>query len=110
MENWRKSELQQTLSEVARRCTVDLEFRSLALRDAAAAIAKVNPKPLPDGVQFKFVDNTGCQKTVVLPDPLGKDSDELSEESLESVAGGGDNPPITISGGWSKLPHRGSGS
>lgn len=109
MAHWNNSELQQTISEVARRSAVDPEFRSLALRDSAAAIATVNPRPLPAEIRIIFVDNSGPEKTVPLPDPMVEICDELSEASLESISGGGTNPtnppipPITISGGWSKL-------
>lgn len=105
MAHWTTSELQETISEVARLCAVDPKFRTLALRDSVSAIARVNPKPLPRDIRFRFVDNSGPEKIVPLPDPIPEISDELSEASLESVAGGGDGPPppITISGGWSKL-------
>ena len=107
MAHWTKSELQETISEVARLCTVDRNFRSLALRDSIAAIARVTRKPLPRDIRIKFVDNSGLEKIVPLPDLIPDTTGELSESSLESVAGGGDGPPppppITISGGWSKL-------
>jgi len=86
---------------------VDHKFRSLALRDSIAAIARVNRKPLPPDIRIRFVDNSGPEKIVPLPDLIPEASDELSETALESVAGCGDGPapppPITISGGWSKL-------
>jgi len=107
MAHWTKLELQQTISEVARLCAVDHKFRSLALRDSVAAITRVTRKPLPHDIRIRFVDNSGPEKIVPLPDLIIDTSDELSETSLESVAGGGDGPPppppITISGGWSKL-------
>ena len=71
MNNWTNEELQNTFAEVARRAAINPEFRSLALKDSAAAIAKVNPKPLPQGVTFQFVDNSGPHKIVPLPDPVG---------------------------------------
>jgi hypothetical protein len=103
--HWTHSELQETISEVARLCAVDPKFRSLALRDSAAAIAQVNRKPLPHDFRVRFVDNSGLEKIVPLPDLVPAAEDELSESSLASVSGGGDPPPppVTISGGWSKL-------
>lgn len=105
MADWTKLELQETISEVAGLCAVDPGFRLLALQDSAAAIARVNRKPLPRDIRIKFVDNSGPEKIVPLPDLIPEILDELSETCLESVSGGGDvpPPPITISGGWSKL-------
>lgn len=106
MRDWTNEELQHMLAEVARRAVVNPEFRELALRDAAAAISKISSKPLPEGITFKFVDNSGPVKTVPLPDPL-VDEEELCDEEFENVAGGGGNPPPPppppLSGGWSKI-------
>lgn len=107
MADWTKSELQETIAEVARLCAVDPKFRSLAIRDSVVAIAQVNRKPLPHGIRIRFVDNSGPEKIVPLPDLVPETSEEISAASLESVAGGVNGPallaPITISGGWSKL-------
>jgi hypothetical protein len=66
---------------------VDLEFRELALRDPAQAIAKVTTKAMPPDRSFQFVDNSGRLKTVVLPDPINE-TEDLSDIELERVAGG----------------------
>ena len=79
-----------------RRSTVDPEFRALALRDSAAAIAKVSPAGPPVDQKITFVDNSGPVLTIALPDPAP--SDQLSEMELESVAGG----TVAIQGQWSK--------
>jgi len=106
MKHWTNEELQHVLLKVARRAAVDCEFRALALRDGDAAIAEVSSKPLPKGISYKFVDNSGPVKIVPLPDFVQTDSDELSEEELEGVAGGDNNPPPPpIAGGWSKIAH-----
>jgi hypothetical protein len=101
MNNWTNEELQRTLNEVARRSTIDPEFRALALENGAEAISKINPKPLTGEMKFHFVDNSGVIKTIPLPDPLLVGTEELSDCDLENVAGGGDPPPV--SGGWSKI-------
>jgi len=93
--NPKLNELQQALREVARRSAVDSEFRKLALTDASAAIAKVYNEPIPGGSSFRFVDNSGPVKTVLLPDPVAG-IEELSEAELEQVAGG------NIAVQWSK--------
>lgn len=101
MSHWTNDELQTTFAEIARRAAVDSQFRALALRDSAAAITKVNPKPLPPGMTFQFVDNSGPHKIIPLPDPVPGISEELSDAELENVAGG----DTSISGGWSKLSY-----
>jgi hypothetical protein len=101
MKNWTNEELHNVFSEVARRAAVNPEFRALALTDSVAAIAKIDPRPLPADMTFKFVDNSGPVKIIPLPDPVPGISEELSEIELENIAGG----DTTISGGWSKLSH-----
>jgi hypothetical protein len=101
MKTWSNEELQQTFSEIARRAAVDPGFRALALKNSVAAIAKINPKPLPEGMTFAFIDNSGPHKIIPLPDPVPGISEELSEVELENVAGG----DVSVSGGWSKLSH-----
>jgi hypothetical protein len=87
MSEWTQQEVDQTLEEIKRRAITDPEFRQIALVNANAAIAQVNPKPIPDTVSIKFADNTGTLKTIVLPDPIAA-ADELSDAELEEVAGG----------------------
>jgi len=87
--SWNNEELIRTSFEVARRAAADDEFMKLALRDGAAAIPRVDPKPLPPGIVVKFVDNRGPLKTIPLPAPADTDEfGEITEEELEAVAGG----------------------
>lgn len=90
--------LQNIITEVSRRSAIDLEYRSLALSDPAAAIAKVSPGPLPADITFRFVDNSGSVKTIALPDPVS--SEDLSEVELEEVAGG--LATLTAGAQWSR--------
>lgn len=89
--NWTTDELSEVLSEVLHRTSVDPQFRALAVKDSVAAISKVNPKPLPTDVTFKFIENTGSVKYIPLPEPV-PGVEELSAEELEAVAGGGAAP------------------
>lgn len=100
MTKWSQSEITRTIEEVKRRAQADPEFRALALSDAAAAIAKVNPRPLPSGITAVFAEapeapeSRGAAGTVIiLPEPLA-DSEEISDEDLEDAAGGDDGPRL----------------
>jgi len=92
----KSNNVQEIINEVTRRSTVDPDFRALAIRDASAAVKKVSQTPLPAGLTFKFVDNSGPVLTVPLPDPVP--SDQLSEMELEHVSGG----TVAVSAQWSK--------
>lgn len=94
MSAWSRSEAQRTLDEVKRRSQLDAEFRELALKNPLAAIARVNPRPLPpDSVRFveshRKAEEVYAPHLIViaLPD-RGQAVDELTADDLESVAGG----------------------
>jgi hypothetical protein len=95
MQEWTQEEADQTVEEVKKRSLTDPEFRALAVNDAKAAIAKVNPKPIPSSLTVRFVDNSGRSKTIVLPDPVAR-VEELSDAELEEVAGGDNNIKLRI--------------
>ncbi|MEM8960968.1 MAG: hypothetical protein AAGD38_05780 [Acidobacteriota bacterium] len=84
---WTQEENRKVMAEVARRSATDPEFRALCFADPSAAIAQVAGRPVPEGVNIRFIDNQGADLTVVLPDPV-KAEGELSDEELEEVAGG----------------------
>ncbi len=99
MTTFSDSKWQDVLKEVAHRAAIDADFRSLALKDSAAAISKVSDLSIPSGTAIKFVENTSTVKTVVLPDAVSEIS-QLSEIELENVAGGS----ISVGGGanWTR--------
>jgi hypothetical protein len=95
MAQWSQDEFNRTIDEVKRRCLVDSGFRILALSQPVAAIAKINPKPLPEGWVVKFIEAAtevpssivSKSLSVVLPETLEK-ADELSDAELQQAAGG----------------------
>jgi len=86
--SWNEQHAQEVLRKVVARATTDMDFRKQALQDPAAAIAKEDPTPIPEGFKIRFVENQGANLTVVLPDPVSAEG-ELSDAELEQVAGGG---------------------
>ena len=87
MPEWTQEEVNKILNEVARKSSVDPEFRKLCLTNPNAAMASVSGTPLPEHFRIRFVENEGATMTVVLPD-LAIAEEELSETELEAVAGG----------------------
>ena len=94
MDKWNEVEIQNMLAEVMKRASTDPEYRALSLSDPVAAVAQVNPRPLPPGFKLRFVDNAGANLTIVLPDAVAA-SGELSDSELAQVAGRFIRPSIT---------------
>jgi hypothetical protein len=103
MNAWSRSEAARTIEEVKRRSATDPEFRALALSNPTAALAKINPRPIPEA-SVRFVESRDAGQeasnsqiiVAVLPDPATTVEEELSDEDLENAAGGG-TPPVGIS-------------
>jgi hypothetical protein len=68
------------------RSATDPEFRKKLLTDSRAALAEYTGKEVKGPFNVVFVENK-AQQTVVLPDPVDPAA-ELSQQELESVAGG----------------------
>jgi len=78
---------QEEMAKVAERASQDAEFRRLAVSDPRAALKEVTGLELPSEFKLQVVDGAGYHATIVLPEMRGA-SDELSDEDLETVAGG----------------------
>lgn len=97
MTAWSRTEASRTIEEARRRSALDPGFRALALSDAAAALARINPRPIPPGsIVFVEIGGTVAEigpnaLVIELPD-LGQSEDELSIGDLEKAAGGSGGP------------------
>lgn len=79
------------LTEIFKRAATDPEFRQLALNDAKAAFDAVEAEL--NGLNLKFVEAGEDDAThiLVLP-PATESPPELTEEELDAVAGGVNQP------------------
>lgn len=80
---------EEVMQAVLERSATDPKFRKDLLTNPREAIAThfgKDAQSMPTNFNVKFVENTGSA-TVVLPDFV-EETAELSEEELESVAGG----------------------
>ena len=83
---WTQEQINEVYAKVQRTAMTDEEFRAELLADAGAAIEKLTGEKLPEDFKVKVVENDPqYAATFVLPPMV---SDELSDEELDSVAGG----------------------
>lgn len=94
---------QHVLEAVLQRSVVDLEFRRQLLHDPRRAMQEALGVSVPANFRVKFIEkDKNVDALVVLPNyqcPEG----ELSEDELETVAGGGGRRPPTDPD-WGEVP------
>lgn len=84
---WTQDKVNEMYVQVQKLAVTDEEFREVLLADPKAAISKVAGETLPDDFKIRVIENDPkYAATFVLPPML---SDELGEEDLDMVAGGG---------------------
>ena len=71
---------------VLERSAIDEAFHQLCLSNPSAALEEVTGKTVPESFKLRFIDNTGFDLTLVLPE-LGT-SRELSNEQRRAVTAG----------------------
>src|SRR5262249_21352209 len=79
------SEQQKVWGQVVAKAWADAAFKARLLADPKAAL-KEQGIVVPEGVQIQVHENTATTFNAILPT---EPSDQLSDEQVESVAGGG---------------------
>lgn len=84
---WTQEEIESAFTEVRKKAVTDKDFRKLVLADPGKAVKQVTGKDVPASVKIKVLENDPAyHMTFVLPDMV---SEEISDNDLEKVAGGG---------------------
>jgi hypothetical protein len=87
---------EQLLQRVSERSATDPAFRAKLLTDPKSAIHEAFGVRVPAGFRLRFIEKgVDDDALVVLPDPAT--AGELSDDLLDAVAGGTDDP---TAGGW----------
>ena len=84
------------LREVIDRATTDREFRTRLLADPASAIRHAFGVILPHNYRIRFIERPRELDALIVLPSMGE---ELDEDDLEQVAGGGDTDADTC-GSW----------
>jgi len=93
--NWTEEKIKEIYETALRSAVTDEEFRAALLEDPKTAIEKLTGTALPENFKLKVLEeDPECDLTILLP-PMA--DDDLSEEELEQVAGGGVTSTILIS-------------
>jgi hypothetical protein len=81
-----REQAEQRFAEVLSRAATDVIFRQQLIAEPRAALSSHYGRELPESLNVVFIENQAAA-TVVLPDFIDVDA-PLSEEELETVAGG----------------------
>ena len=84
-------QVQQAAQQLIARCWAEPEFKARLLADATGTL-KAEGYPVPDGHAIQVVESTTNQSYFVIPPAP---TNEISDEALNQVAGGGINFSVT---------------
>lgn len=87
MAEWEKS-LETVLMSVFHKAVHDQQFRKKCLDDPMRSLREMCGKDVPSELKIRFLEEGDFHMAIVLP-PLQCSSDELSEEEIECIIGGG---------------------
>ena len=87
MSNWTNQEAKNAMDNIRRKALTDEKFFELCIKYPKKAVKEIAGKDVPDNFKPKFIENKADEMIVVLPTPVKKNA-ELSDDELESVAGG----------------------
>ncbi len=88
MANSNRDESQKNYGKVVAKAWTDDEFKVKLMSDPKA-VFKENGVSVPEGMDVKIVENTPTLTHFTLPERSKAKGGELSDEQLDSVAGGG---------------------
>ena len=77
----------ETENKLIEKASQDADFKARLMSDPKAAIAEETGAELPDNLEITVLEESANHYYLVLP-LEAQDSEELSEEALEAVAGG----------------------
>lgn len=79
---------QEVDEKIVKKSILDPKFKETLLKDPKGALKGVAGAPLPGNMSIKVLQETADKIYVVLP-YVQQSGEELSEDALEAVAGGG---------------------
>jgi hypothetical protein len=105
MANQQLEEFAEAFEKVKSRALVDPLFKILALKNPKEALRKVHDEPIPEDWTLVFIESGTTthyppETHVVMLGASANASEELSDDDLEDVAGGGDSTGTGLKGGW----------
>ena len=88
------TDIQNPYEAIVFKAAQDEAFRERLSQDPKGTLEDFLGTALPEGFTVNIVENTATELTLVIPPKL---TDELSDEALEAVAGGGKGDDVLFS-------------
>jgi hypothetical protein len=94
MQELSREDVTKIKRDLMRKAATDEDFRQLALSDPKAAIKQVSGIDLPSNLRIRFMEPQEGESVFMLP-PRMSAGREMSDEELETSAGGKGGPVLT---------------